>query len=103
MGLDIYFSKAKALAAGLVITEETNGTPEDIARASEDCPPFSVDQDYIKWLSEKSSVTQVPGTDYLVNVDVMEDGLAIRANRWGTTYAPLTAWLTKHGIEWSEA
>ena len=101
MGLDIYFSKAKALAAGLVITEETNGTPEDIARSIE--LGDRENPGYLQWLQEISSVTNVPGTTYLVNVDVMDEGLAIRANKWGPTYAPLTAWLTKHGIEWSEA
>lgn len=101
MGLDIYFSKAKALKAGLVITEETNGSAEDIARSL--ALGDQENPDYLQWLQEKSSVTNVPGTNYLVNVDVMEEGLAIRANKWGTTYAPLTQWLTKHGIEWSEA
>lgn len=100
MGLDIYFNKAKALKAGLVITEEINGSAEDIARSL--ALGDQENPDYLKWLQEKSSVTNVPGTNYLVNVDVMEEGLAIRANKWGTTYAPLTAWLTKKNITWTE-
>lgn len=93
MGLDVYFNKAKALAAGMVISEVTNGNPDEAT---------SDDEDYNKWILSKTTVTQVPGTDYLVNVWVGDKDLSIRANRWGNTYAPLTQWLKDNNITWVE-
>jgi asparagine synthetase A len=76
MGLDIAFSKEKALKAGLEIFNQPNGTPEEIDGARHD-------PDYQDWLSQTSAVFHVPNADHLVCVDVGDKDLIVRANKWG--------------------
>jgi len=100
MGLDLYFSKAKALAAGMVLEQETNGSAEDIAHSvslgDQENP------EYLNWLKEVVNVTQVPGAKHRVNVWDGGEELSIRANKWGITYEPLTQWLKANNITWQE-
>ena len=81
MGLDISFELNKALEAGLQISNlEEDGRYE--------------------------LCLQVPGKEtyiaaYLSIYDDIID-IQVRANKWGSSYAPLTEWLKEHNIEWSE-
>lgn len=99
MGLDLYFSKQKALEAGLQLVIETNGTAEDIARAEQDS---DIDPEYLKWLKEDVQVIAVPNSEYRVVADACGEGFVVRANKWGNVYAPLTAWLQANNIPWDE-
>lgn len=99
MGLDIAFNKKQAEAAGLMFFKRKNGTQEDInnAIAADD------DQDYIDYLKTEETCFRVPGAEQVVVAHECADGdVSVRANKWGRTYAPLTAWLVEHGIGWSE-
>ena len=104
MGLDIAFNRAKAIAAGLVLKKDTNGTEEDIrrveARSQEKNSHY--DQGYIDWLKEDVTLVAVPNTNHYVQDDGLGSLIVVRANRWGSTYAPLTQWLKQHNIVWSE-
>ena len=97
MGLDIAFSKERALKAGLEIFHHPNGSPEEIAGAL-----LAGDLEHHEWLSQSSAVFRVPHANHLVCVSVGDQDLIVRANKWGCTYAPLTQWLSEHGITWSE-
>jgi 2,4-dienoyl-CoA reductase-like NADH-dependent reductase (Old Yellow Enzyme family) len=99
MGLDISFNRKKAEEAGLVITTGTNGTENDRAAAvlSDD------DQGYIAWLHESVETVHVPNTQYSVVAETFHSGeVAIRANKWGRVYKPMTDWLRTHKINWEE-
>lgn len=93
MGLDVAFNRAQAVAAGM----EFKSIPNDGKFDDEDD-----DADYIAWCKASTDCIKVPSTDYYVADDGVGDNICVRANKWGTSYAPLTAWLTKHNIEWSE-
>ena len=98
MGMDISFNKKKALAAGIVIEHKQNGTKQEIldAIAHSDCT------EYIAWLKASIEVFKIPETERYVEVCGGIVNYIVRANKWGHTYAPLTTWLKKHGINWSE-
>lgn len=99
MGMDVYFNKTAAVAAGLVLRIERNGSDERIAEEQAAEHP---DLDYIEWLSSASLVMDVPNANHSVSADVYEETVSVRANKWGSTYAPLTEWLLEHGISWGE-
>lgn len=98
MGLDLCFNRKKAVDAGLILTKEVRGTPEEIAAVSQDV----TDIGYYEWLKEEAESFRVPGTD--IHVEASGDvDLFVRANTWGRVYKPLTDWLRANNIEWSEA
>lgn len=99
MGLDLYFNKQKAIAAGLRLVTETNGTAEEIARAKQQT---DADADYLDWLKEECQVIDVPNSEYRVVAIDCGDDLVVRANKWGNVYAPLTTWLKSKDISWDE-
>jgi len=114
MGLDISFNKHAAVMAGLVVQMATNGTAENIAATKLECLDLSDTRaaDYLVSLQEVHWVMKVPSADYRVGIDEFSvrepDGsktvyFYVRANRWGTTFAPLTEWLNANGIEWHES
>lgn len=98
MGLDIAFNREKAIAAGLVIYTDRVGSDEDIANAKAD---EDFDQDYVDYLSRERKFIQVPNASHSVEDGGVTD-IIVRANKWGSTYYPLTEWLTANGIEWCE-
>ena len=106
MGLDLLFSASKAKEAGIKLSTVPNGTEEEIAAAI--CEEESADYDnaysldYLDWLRSESTVLEVPNADHLVNVYIDDDVMQVRANKWGSTYAPLTDWLIEHNITWEE-
>jgi hypothetical protein len=97
MGLDIAFNKAAALTAGLQITYERNGTDEQIAAAID----AAEDDTYIGWLQRVAEMVHIPDTEFCTENCGVND-IVIRANKWGSIYAPMTAWLKAHNITWSE-
>jgi hypothetical protein len=97
MGRDVSFSRLHALAAGLVLKYERNGTDEEIDNAYADG-----DSAYAEWLSEVSAFVDIPGTEYRVAAYEADGCLSVRANHRGPVYAPLTAWLRANGINWQE-
>ena len=93
MGLDIAFDRKKAVAAGLMFEI----IPNDETFDSNDDP------DYIEWCLKSQECIAVPNSDhYVANDSGSDEYVVVRANKWGHTYYPLTGWLTKHGITWSE-
>jgi hypothetical protein len=99
MGLDIRFNRQAALNAGLVMEFQQNGDAEAVAEEKlKDYP----DLGYIAWLEAEEEILQVPGTDIWVANDGIEDSITVRANKWGSKYYPLTAWLTANNIPWDE-
>ena len=113
MGLDIYFNKNNAIEAGLVLHHSRNGSDESIFRQAIammfacSVPKCEQELDYLNWLFEKRSAFNVPNANHAVCADVIgvadEEYLSVRANKWGQTYAPLTAWLRENNINWYEA
>lgn len=101
MGLDVSFDRAAALAAGLQIVTETNGTLDDIARAKSQRHPEH-DPDYYAWLTREEDFVIVPFTGQLVHDTGFGDIIMVRANKWGQVYYPLTRWLSEHNITWDE-
>jgi hypothetical protein len=93
MGLDIGFNRKAAEKAGLVFkTLPNDGTYDE-----------DDDPEYISWCKDSHECIAVPNTDHYVSNDSGSDEhVVVRANRWGSTYYPLTAWLTDHGITWDE-
>ena len=104
MGLDVAFNRTRALAAGLVLKQDTNGTAEDIRRVEAQLASGEGqhDDDYVAWLKQEITLVEVPYANHLVQDDGIGDTIAVRANRWGNTYVPLTKWLTEKGIAWTE-
>jgi hypothetical protein len=98
MGLDISFSREKAIAAGLVTSKGTNGTPDEIERERNSTHQ---DPEYLKYLEKEEEFVHVPGTNMLVINDGI-DGFLIRANKWGRVYEPMTKWLEANSIPWDE-
>ena len=93
MGLDVGFNRKAAVKAGLKLEI----VPND-GRYDEDDP-----QDYIDWCLASSEVVYIPGTDHCVTNDSGSDKhIVVRANKWGSTYYPLTEWLTANNIPWDE-
>ena len=97
MGLDISFDRKKALAAGIEVQITTRGTEDEILAASE-----NEDPEGCSYLTELVTLVRVPGMKSWVEDDGYEDFFAVRANKWGRTYSPLTNWLKAHDIPWDE-
>lgn len=116
MGLDISFNKQAALDAGLVIISQQRGTPEEIHAAELEVLQGTGDLGYLAWLRSSADFFEVPYGDHFVEAATskyLKGGLegipenwtvslVVRANKWGNTYDPLTAWLRTNNIEWSE-
>ena len=98
MGLDLSFNKQQALAAGLIITLETNGNQDMIEAAIIN----NDDPDYIQWLKSDVYVMHVPTTDIKVDISIGYGLIIVRANKWGRVYEPLTDWLKAKNINWEE-
>jgi hypothetical protein len=93
MGLDIGFDRKAAEKAGLQFEIiPNNGTYDE-----------DDDPEYIAWCNSNQECIAVPNTNHYVSNDSGSDKhIVVRANKWGSTYYPLTAWLTKNNIEWDE-
>ncbi len=98
MGLDIMFDREQALAAELELRKLPRASEAEVAQAIED----GETENYVAFLREEVEYVVVPYMRVLV-----ENGgincIAVRANKWGSIYQPLTAWLKEHNIEWSES
>ena len=93
MGLDISFDRKKALDAGLMLVQTVND-PEPGEHMADNA-------DYLKWAAEPIECVMVPGCNHMVVNDGV-NGIIVRANKWGITYAPLTTWLKANNITWDE-
>ena len=93
MGLNLIFERKVAEEAGLVFKViPNNGTYDE-----------GDDPTYIAWCKASSECIQVPGQEYYVQNDSSyDDFVMVRANKWGSTYEPLTKWLEANQIKWSE-
>ena len=99
MGMDLYFNKQQAIDAGLKFSiTEPRGSAQEIQDA--EC---TGDASYVEFLRQCPEVLKVPNAEHYVEVVVLEDNIAVRANPWGPTYAPLTRFLEQHNIPWVEA
>ena len=103
MGLDVSFSKEKAVAAGLhLYIGEPNGDAMEIRNAKD-----RGSYDFANWLEARPLLLYVPTAAHTVEYNEYVDddsntSLFVRANRWGNTYYPLTNWLIANNIEWDE-
>jgi hypothetical protein len=97
MGLDISFNRKKALAAGIEVQISTRGTQDEILAAFLNDDPAGY-----SYLAELITLVRVPGMKSWIEDDGYEDYFAVRANKWGRTYTPLTNWLKAHDIPWDE-
>lgn len=104
MGLDIKFNLAAAMAAGLTTTVERNGSDAEIESAEGDYhdEPTQACSDYIVWLRESITMGTIPAYPFCFTVDIIEENAHVRANKWGTLYAPLTQLLKDANILWDE-
>lgn len=97
MGLDIAFNRAAAIAAGLELITE--------ARDPEGAALWPDDKEMQDHCNEIVTYVKVPDTNVLVEDGAYEtsERIAIRANKWGSVYGPMTEWLERHGISWTES
>lgn len=98
MGLDIYFKKQAAIAAGLVTDTRQRGTQAEIERTLE----YSGADWYYEDLKKLTTFIQVPTKDWWLDGGSGEIHIVVRANKWGDSYAPLTKWLEANNITWGE-
>ena len=106
MGLDVFFNRQAATAAGMQFQTFTKGQPEQIEKARLvhlANPDDAWSEDHYLWLQKDDPCLRVPGINWV------SDGghpdfpyTSVRANRWGNTYEPLTDWLKTHHIQWEE-
>lgn len=96
MGLDIAFSRAAALGAGCTIEVSRIGTDREA-----DAALAEGDHMMAVYYRTTQHLLKVPGIEWHLDAGCGED-CVVRANKWGVVYAPLTAWLKSHGIEWTE-
>jgi hypothetical protein len=106
MGLDISFSKAKALEAGMVLEIKRRGSLRDIAELKA-LPVTERDPEYLKYLLSPASVATIfcgisRGSKSFEIDGYADETLFVRANKWGNLYAPLTEWLIANHITWDE-
>lgn len=92
MGLDIAFNRKEAEKAGLEFELiPNNGTYDE-----------GDDPEYIRWCQDSEECIKVPGCDHYTSNSGTGTDVVVRANKWGSTYYPLTEWLVANGIKWSE-
>lgn len=94
MGLDIAFDRKAAIDAGIALRKDTRTDPIEWADA--------IDKDHLRWMQEEIECIRVPGMGHWAENAGADTEIIVRANKWGNTYAPLTDWLSKHQITWSE-
>lgn len=97
MGLDIMFDREQALTAGLELRKLPRASEAEVAQAIEDGEEWA----YIILLREEVEYMVTPYLRVLVE-NTGTNCIAVRANKWGSVYQPLTAWLKKNNINWSE-
>jgi hypothetical protein len=104
MGLDIKFNLSEVVRAGMAIHTETNGslTERKIAQQQYAEEPCEANQRYIDWLKEFSMIGSIPNHIHSFGVDVAENNVYVRANKWGSLYEPLTDFLMANDILWDE-
>jgi hypothetical protein len=97
MGLDVSFSRSKAIAAGMQLKMLRNGTDEESRAAYE-----QGDDSYAQWLLQEEECIEIPTVGGYTSNHGCDDRISVRANKWGMIYYPLTAWLRENGILWDE-
>ena len=97
MGLDLGFTSKVLKLNGVETMTDTNGSEQDAVEAEK-----NEDYGYANWLRTEELYFKVPNMEHWVQYSAWEDKIAIRANKWGSTYTPVTEFLTKHNISWSE-
>ena len=103
MGLDIAFSRKKAIKAGIELRKREHPS-QAIAEAREafEYSGSVIDAGYLEYLSRTRTLMAVPYTDHCVQDDGTDEEIIVRANKWGNTYGPLTKWLSEKKIGWTE-
>lgn len=99
MGLDVAFDRKQALAAGMIMSTQTNGTEEEIQQAE----AGGSSADYVAWLKEGNDFVQLPGMSSWLHDGGVGEHVVVRANKHGAVYHPLTYWLKANNISWTEA
>lgn len=90
MGLDISFSTKQALKAGAEISLSSDEVTD------------AMDKDFEYLMKIQHNWNSCNNDHHFVQVDICTDSMSVRANKWGNTYKPLTAWLKYHDIEFTE-
>ena len=105
MGLDIAFNRAAAADAGMEFTNLRNGDDASIAIQLLDwlfCTGYYLGNDNLAWLLKEEPCIRVPFSSHYVSDGGLDEDIIVRANKWGHVHAPLTIWLKKHDITWTE-
>lgn len=106
MGLDVAFNRKQALDAGMKVVNMPNADEDYIAEAVQIYDDSSDPSDirYLNYLKSEGEYLKIEGCDHFVENQGSSnsENFIVRANRWGNTYAPLTAWLLSKNIQWSE-
>jgi hypothetical protein len=105
MRLDIAFSRAAATDAGMEFTNLRNADDLSIARELLEwlfCTAEYCGDEHLAWLLKEEPCIRVPFSDHYVNDGGAGENIIVRANKWGHVHAPLTTWLKKHDITWTE-
>lgn len=97
MGIDVFFSRAKAIEAGMPVRETIRGNEHEINKAKEYDDPS-----YLQWLNKSIKVITVPGTEFHLEDGGADEYIVVRANPWGRVHGPLTQWLEANNIEYGE-
>jgi len=87
VGLDISFSREKAIKAGIILEAEYDRDYKEIVEVVKLPEPYGD----AAWRINDGFVRGEPC-----------EKIAVRANMWGVFYAPLTKWLDDNQIEWEE-
>ena len=104
MGLDLAFNREQAIAAGMEVSSQRNGTDGEI---QETLSRFYEGYDEqaeprLFWLESYQYLVRIPDEDFWLVDSGNKDRVIVRANKWGESYEPITQFLTDNNIQWSE-
>ena len=105
MGQDVSFNRKAAEQAGVLYKTDTNGTVEDIAEEASKLRSCDGEYDggsanYLRWLEEEMELLSVNGGESWAHTSTIDGDSFVRANCWGSLFAPLTQLLEENDITW---
>ena len=83
---------------------EAVGTAAEIEKAELDYAedPCETTEYYLGYIKAEQLLGNITGYPSFFNVEVFEGDALVRANTWGSLYAPLTSFLEVNNIAWDE-
>ena len=98
MGLDIAFDRNEAIAAGMDVKHERNGSDGAIQEELTLLNEGNGDARHLAWLQEHTTIVKLPNIDWWLVDGGNKTETVVRANRWGDSFAPVMAFLTMNKI-----